>query len=221
MVEISTERRKRTEPAQVAGESRKSRRSRSGRTRNKPGSAGTRVSLSSAAHAGWVKSPVPSTRRPLRSAHQDRCSMSQSLLHARENFEWICRSAWNMSVRYCHAPPSAAPVDGPCHPAPPDLAGWLLNRSRPRRVVGDSSRNAAERGEDVRVGGRHRQDGIGSWAQLWLPLAGAALLAGSASIHLDLYLTGYRSIPTIGWLFLVQFIAAFVLAATALGAGSR
>src|SRR5439155_23650786 len=43
------------------------------------------------------KSPAPSTRRPLRSAHQDRCSMSQSLLQARENLEWMCRSAWNMA----------------------------------------------------------------------------------------------------------------------------
>ena len=73
----------------------------------------------------------------------------------------------------------------------------------------------------MRVVGRHRRDEMGSWAQLWLPLAGAALLAGSASIHLGLYLTGYRSIPTIGWLFLVQFIAGFVLAATALVTRSR
>ena len=43
-------------------------------------------------------------------------------------------------------------------------------------------------------------------------IAGAALLIASASIHLDLYLTGYRTIPTIGWLFLLQVIAAFVLA---------
>jgi predicted lipoprotein with Yx(FWY)xxD motif len=42
--------------------------------------------------------------------------------------------------------------------------------------------------------------------------AGAALLAASGAIHLDLYLTGYRSIPTIGVLFLLQIIAAFVLA---------
>ena len=41
--------------------------------------------------------------------------------------------------------------------------------------------------------------------------AGAALLAASGAIHLDLYLTGYRTIPTIGWLFLLQVIAAFVL----------
>ena len=38
----------------------------------------------------------------------------------------------------------------------------------------------------------------------------------SASIHLDLYLTGYRSIPTIGWLFLLQAIAGFGLTTAAL-----
>ena len=43
-------------------------------------------------------------------------------------------------------------------------------------------------------------------------IAGAALLIASGAIHLDLYLTGYRSIPTIGWLFLLQVIAAYVLA---------
>jgi predicted lipoprotein with Yx(FWY)xxD motif len=43
-------------------------------------------------------------------------------------------------------------------------------------------------------------------------IAGAALLIASGAIHLDLYLTGYRSIPTIGPLFLLQVIAAFVLA---------
>ena len=45
-----------------------------------------------------------------------------------------------------------------------------------------------------------------------LRLAGAALLAASAAIHLDLYLTGYRTIPTLGPLFLVQVIAAFAIA---------
>jgi len=44
-------------------------------------------------------------------------------------------------------------------------------------------------------------------------IAGAVLLIASASIHLDLYLTGYRTIPTIGWLFLLQVIAAYLLAA--------
>ena len=47
----------------------------------------------------------------------------------------------------------------------------------------------------------------------WLGIVGAALLVASGAIHLDLYLTGYRTIPTIGWLFLLQVIAAFVLAA--------
>jgi predicted lipoprotein with Yx(FWY)xxD motif len=48
---------------------------------------------------------------------------------------------------------------------------------------------------------------------MWpLRLAGAGLLAATAAIHLDLYLTGYKTIPVIGWLFLLQVIAGFVLA---------
>jgi predicted lipoprotein with Yx(FWY)xxD motif len=39
-------------------------------------------------------------------------------------------------------------------------------------------------------------------------------LVASGAIHLDLYLTGYQSIPTIGWMFLLQVITAFVLAVT-------
>ncbi len=54
-----------------------------------------------------------------------------------------------------------------------------------------------------------------------LRLAGAALLAATGAIHLDLYLTGYRSIPTIGWLFLLQVITAFGLAAAVLATGGR
>jgi len=42
-------------------------------------------------------------------------------------------------------------------------------------------------------------------------LAGAALLVATAGIHLDLYLTGYRLIPVIGVLFLLQVIGGFVL----------
>ena len=42
-----------------------------------------------------------------------------------------------------------------------------------------------------------------------LRVAGAGLLIATGAIHLDLYLTGYRTIPTIGWLFLLQVIAAF------------
>jgi predicted lipoprotein with Yx(FWY)xxD motif len=54
----------------------------------------------------------------------------------------------------------------------------------------------------------------------WLGIAGAALLVASGAIHLDLYLTGYRTIPTIGPLFLLQVIAAFVLAAAILVTGN-
>jgi predicted lipoprotein with Yx(FWY)xxD motif len=54
-----------------------------------------------------------------------------------------------------------------------------------------------------------------------LRVAGAGLLAATGAIHLDLYLTGYRSIPTIGWLFLLQVITAFGLAAAVLATGSR
>ena len=72
-----------------------------------------------------------------------------------------------------------------------------------------------------RAVGRHRKIRIGDWRQPWLRVAGALLLVVSACIHLVLYLTGYRSIPTIGWLFLVQFIVAFVLAVGALVTHSR
>jgi predicted lipoprotein with Yx(FWY)xxD motif len=54
----------------------------------------------------------------------------------------------------------------------------------------------------------------------WLGIAGAALLVATGAIHLDLYLTGYRTIPTIGWLFLLQVITAFLLAAVIALTGS-
>ena len=58
-------------------------------------------------------------------------------------------------------------------------------------------------------------------ARLALRLAGGGLLIATGAIHLDLYLTGYRSIPTIGWLFLFQVIAAFVLGAGVLASAAR
>jgi predicted lipoprotein with Yx(FWY)xxD motif len=54
-----------------------------------------------------------------------------------------------------------------------------------------------------------------------LRVTGAGLLIATAAIHLDLYLTGYRTIPTIGWLFLLQVIAGFGLAALILVTGNR
>ncbi len=69
--------------------------------------------------------------------------------------------------------------------------------------------------------GRHRVDNTALRRRGWLRVAGAALLAGSASIHLYLFLTGYRSIPIIGWLFMLQVIVGFVLAAGSLVTFSR
>jgi predicted lipoprotein with Yx(FWY)xxD motif len=61
----------------------------------------------------------------------------------------------------------------------------------------------------------------GGLLQPVLRVTGAGLLAATAAIHLDLYLTGYKDIPTIGPLFLLQIIAAFVLAAAVLATGNR
>jgi predicted lipoprotein with Yx(FWY)xxD motif len=66
-----------------------------------------------------------------------------------------------------------------------------------------------------------RSRGPGRVWRLGLRLAGSGLLIATGAIHLDLYLTGYRTIPTIGWLFLLQVIAAFVLGAGVLVLGSR
>jgi len=59
------------------------------------------------------------------------------------------------------------------------------------------------------------------WPKVILRVVGSGLLIATAAIHLDLYLTGYRTIPTIGWLFLAQVIVAFLLAAAVLASGSR
>src|ERR1700721_1216663 len=57
--------------------------------------------------------------------------------------------------------------------------------------------------------------------RLALRLAGGGLLIAAGAIHLDLYLTGYRSIPTVGGLFLFQVIAAFVLGLAVLASAAR
>jgi plastocyanin len=50
---------------------------------------------------------------------------------------------------------------------------------------------------------------------------GAGALFASGGIHLDLYLTGYHSIPTIGPLFIVQVIGTFSVAVVVLVRSSR
>jgi predicted lipoprotein with Yx(FWY)xxD motif len=76
-------------------------------------------------------------------------------------------------------------------------------------------------GRNMMIVGRHRRSKPPGRRQLGLRVAGAVLLAVSSCIHLVLYLTGYRSIPTIGWLFLLQVIVGFVLVAGALVTYSR
>ena len=49
-----------------------------------------------------------------------------------------------------------------------------------------------------------------------LRVVGALLLAGIAWVHADLWLDGYRDIPTIGWLFLMNVVGAAVLAVAVL-----
>jgi predicted lipoprotein with Yx(FWY)xxD motif len=66
-----------------------------------------------------------------------------------------------------------------------------------------------------------RQEQSLSWPWLVVRVIGAGLLVATAAIHLDLYLTGYRTIPTIGWLFLLQVISAFGLGAIVLGSDNR
>jgi predicted lipoprotein with Yx(FWY)xxD motif len=75
-----------------------------------------------------------------------------------------------------------------------------------------------ERTEAMEHTGMSRRPAAGA-ARLWpagLRVAAAGLLAATGAIHLHLYLTGYRTIPTIGWMFLLQVISAFVLAAAML-----
>jgi predicted lipoprotein with Yx(FWY)xxD motif len=79
--------------------------------------------------------------------------------------------------------------------------------------------------ETMTAAARAARDQAGPPARGWRPVllrvAGAGLLIATGAIHLDLYLTGYRSIPAIGWLFLLQVIAAFGLALAALAIPGR
>jgi predicted lipoprotein with Yx(FWY)xxD motif len=78
-----------------------------------------------------------------------------------------------------------------------------------------TQRHSMTRPGTVRAAGRsareHDERPTAGWPTIILRVAGSGLLIATAAIHLDLYLTGYRTIPTIGWLFLLQVIAAFTL----------
>ena len=73
----------------------------------------------------------------------------------------------------------------------------------------------------ARAGQQHAEPPGPGWPTVLLRVAGAGLLIAAGAIHLDLYLTGYRTIPVIGWLFLLQVIAAFGLALAVLATGGR
>jgi predicted lipoprotein with Yx(FWY)xxD motif len=67
----------------------------------------------------------------------------------------------------------------------------------------------------------HPESTAPGWPTVALRISGAALLIATAAIHLDLYVTGYRTIPTIGRLFLLQVIGAFGLGVAVLAIGGR
>ncbi len=69
------------------------------------------------------------------------------------------------------------------------------------------------------AGNQHAEPPGFDWRTVMLRVAGAGLLIAAGAIHLDLYLTGYRTIPTIGWLFLLQVIVAFALGLAVLAIG--
>src|SRR6266566_2806929 len=88
-----------------------------------------------------------------------------------------------------------------------------------------TERHSMTRLRTIRGAGRaaheHAERPVPSWPTGILRVVGSGLLIATAAIHLDLYLTGYRTIPTIGWLFLLQVIAAFGLGLAVLAIPSR
>jgi predicted lipoprotein with Yx(FWY)xxD motif len=90
-----------------------------------------------------------------------------------------------------------------------------------RRTHGISADAPRGNRRDGRPQPRRRPDWRDTPLAAGLRVTGAGLLVVTAAIHLDLYVTGYRTIPVIGSLFLLQVIAAFVAAAAVLVTGSR
>ena len=85
----------------------------------------------------------------------------------------------------------------------------------------ETTTRQAEISAAARAGKQHAEPPGPGWRTITLRVAGAGLLIAAGAIHLDLYLTGYRTIPTIGWLFLLQVIAAFGLGLAVLATGGR
>ena len=117
------------------------------------------------------------------------------------------------------SPPPAAqyqPAVPPRAPAAevPEQAGrtsTARERARPMTRLGTMIRRGTTPAATARAAEEHPEPAAPGWSAIGLRVSGAALLIATAAIHLDLYVTGYRTIPTIGWLFLLQVIAAFGL----------
>src|SRR3984893_7827106 len=72
-----------------------------------------------------------------------------------------------------------------------------------------------------RAAREHAEPPPRGWPRVIMRVVGSGLLVATAAIHLDLYLTRYQTIPTIGWLFLLQVIAAFGLGLAVLAIPGR
>ena len=92
-------------------------------TGRNPARAGSRWRFSSSRHAGWVKSPVPTSPMPLRRAQKSRCGASPSRLVAREKRNGcedrqdtfagtLCQNRLNLASLYpvCTLCATASPV---------------------------------------------------------------------------------------------------------------
>jgi predicted lipoprotein with Yx(FWY)xxD motif len=84
-----------------------------------------------------------------------------------------------------------------------------------------TERQSMTRLRTVRAAREHAGRPAPGWPAVILRVVGSGLLIATAAIHLDLYLTGYRTIPTIGWLFLLQVIAGFALGLAVLAIPGR
>src|SRR5512136_1492576 len=92
---------------------------------NRPAPFGFRCCFSDFKYSGWVKSPVATSLMPLVLAEAAMDGMSMSRLVARENREWICRSAMNcICVRHSsYSPGQVKAEENPDRDSPPGHQG--------------------------------------------------------------------------------------------------
>jgi hypothetical protein len=95
-----------------------------------------------------------------------------------------------------------------------------MGTDRTSRSVG-AAPVGASRSPDGQPRPRRRVGQADRAITIGLRVTGAGLLIAAAAIHLDLYVTGYRSIPVIGGLFLLQVIAGFLVGSLVPVTGSQ